>query len=138
MVNDIITAVETQLKTLCPNIYKFYQPQHFKTPSFLISVTDHGYGRLLHGTYASKISLDVQYFSGAKSVDIKAIRTDCVSMQETLLRGFNLVGGFRCINKDARITDNVLHFTFDVKYSERTVISDSLMASMTSDTNIKE
>lgn len=127
MVDDIITAIEAELKNLCPTVYKFYQPQKFKTPSFLISVTDQNYGRLLHGSFAGKISLDVQYFSGAKSVDIKATRADCVSMQETLLRGFNLVGGFRCINKDARITDNVLHFTFDVKYRECVAAANPIM-----------
>lgn len=119
MVDDIITAIETQLKTLCPTVYRFYCPQKFNTPSFLISVTDQDYGRLLRGSFSGKISLDVQYFSGAKSVDIKATRADCVAMQETLLRGLNLVGGFRCLNKDARITDNVLHVTFDVPYRER-------------------
>jgi hypothetical protein len=121
MTDDIIAAVETQLKALNPaaTVYRFYQPQNFKTPSFLISVTDQDYGRLLRGSFDSKLSLDVQYFSGAKSVDIKATRADCFAMQETLLRGFNLISRFRCINKDARITDNVLHFTFDVKYSER-------------------
>ena len=85
MVDDILTAIKTELAVLCPSavVYKFYQPQNFKTPSFLISVTDQNYGRLLRGSFAGKISLDVQYFSGAKSVDIKATRADCVSMQET-------------------------------------------------------
>ena len=129
MMDDIIAAVETRLKALNPNarVYQFYQPQKFETPSFLISVVDQDYGRRLRGSFDSKLSLDVQYFSGAKSVDIKATRADCVSMQETLLRGFNLIGKFRCINKDARITDNVLHFTFDIKYSERAVITNPLM-----------
>lgn len=138
MTDDIIAAIETQLKTLCPTVYRFYCPQNFKTPSFLISVTDQDYKRLLTGSFSGKLSLDVQYFSGAKSVDIKAIRADCVSMQETLLRGFNLVGSFRVLNKDARITDNVLHFTFDVKYSERVSNNDPLMQSMTQNTNTKE
>jgi hypothetical protein len=139
MTDDIITAIETQLKVLAPaaTIYRFYCPQNFKTPSFLISVIDHDYGRLLRGTYTGKLSFDVQYFSGAKSVDIKAIRTDCVSVQETLLRGLNLVGRFRCINKNARITDNVLHVTFDIKYSERVVVMDPLMNSMTNSTKEK-
>lgn len=131
MVDDIIAAIETELKTLCPNVYRFYCPQKFKTPSFLISVTDQDYRRLLRGSFAGKLSLDVQYFSGAKSVDLKAIRADCVSMQETLLRGFNLIGRFRCVNKDTRITDNVLHFTFDVKYSERVTVTDPQMQSVT-------
>lgn len=130
MTDEIIAAVEAQLKTLCPTVYRFYCPQKFKTPSFLISVTDQGYARLLTGSFAGKISLDVQYFSGAKSVDIKAIRADCVSMQETLLRGFNLVGGFRCVNKDARITDNVLHFTFDVKYREGIAAANPIMKNL--------
>ena len=127
MVDGVIMAIETELKTLCSTVYRFYCPQNFKTPSFLISVTDQDYSRLLTGSSAGKISLDVQYFSGAKSVDIKAIRADCVSMQEMLLRGFNLVGGFRCINKDARITDNVLHFTFDVKYRECVAVANQMM-----------
>lgn len=132
MTDDIILAVETQLKALYPNatVYCFYCPQNFKTPSFLISVVDQDYGRLLRGSFNSKLSLDVQYFSGEKSVDIKATRADCVSMQETLLRRFNLIGRFRCINKDARITDNVLHFMFDIKYSERAVSADPHMEKM--------
>lgn len=133
MTDDIIAAVEMQLKALCPAaaVYRFYCPQHFKTPSFLISVTDQDYSRLLTGSFTGKISLDVQYFSGAKSVDIKAVRADCISMQETLLRGFNLIGRFRCINKDARITDNVLHFTFDVPYRECAAAMDSTIENLT-------
>ncbi len=127
MVDDIIVAIEAQLKTLCPTVYRYYCSQKFKTPSFLISVTDQGYSRLLRGSSAGKISFDVQYFSGAKSVDIKATRADCISMQETLLRRFNLAGGFRCINKDARITNNVLHFTFDVKYRECVAAANPIM-----------
>ena len=133
MTDDIITAIETQLKALCPAaaVYRFYCPQHFKTPSFFISVTDQDYSRLLTDSFAGKISLDVQYFSGAKSVDLKAIRADCVSMQETLLRGFNLIGRFRCTNKDARITDNVLHFTFDIKYRECVAATNSTIENLT-------
>lgn len=131
MTDDIIAAIEARLKTFCPTVYRFYCPQKFKTPSFLISVTDQDYGRLLRGAFTGKLSLDLQYFSGAKAVDLKAIRADCVSMQETLLRGFNLIGRFRCVNKDVRITDNVLHFTFDIKYSERVTVTDPQMKSVT-------
>lgn len=128
MVDDIISAVEARLKELCSaTVYRFYQPQKFQTPSFLISVTDQNHDRLLRGTFKSKLSLDTQYFSGAKPADIKATRADCLAMQETLLRGFNLIGRFRCTNKDAQIVDNVLHFTFDVKYSERAVSTDPHM-----------
>ncbi|QEY33732.1 hypothetical protein FL966_00910 [Caproiciproducens galactitolivorans] len=139
MTDDIIAAIETQLNVLAPTatIYRYYCPQNFKTPSFLISIIDQDYGRLLRGTYTGKLSFDVQYFSGTKLIDIKATRADCISMQETLLKGMDLVGRFRCINKDARITDNVLHFTFDIKYSERAVVTDPQMNSVTNSTKEK-
>lgn len=139
MVDDIITAIETQLKTLFSSavVYRHYQPQNFKTPSFLISVTDQNYEPLLSGYYSGKLSLDIQYFSSAKTVDIKAIRTDCLTVQETLMREFDTFGDFRTLDKDARITDEVLHFTFNVNYREKLDVTNTLMESVTISESIK-
>jgi hypothetical protein len=121
MIDDILSAIKSELAALYPScvVYDYYHAQDFKTPSFLISIIDHGYGKRLKNTRKGKLSLDLQYFSGAKSVDIKAIRADCFAVQQVLLREIDLIGAsFRALNKDARITDNVLHFTFDINYSE--------------------
>ena len=131
MTDDIIAAVETQLKALYPSavVCRHYCPQNFN--AFLISITEASFGGLHKGMFAGKLSFDVQYFSGAKPDDIGAIRADCISVQETLFHGFDVIGRLRCVKKDAKITDNVLHFTFDVPYRERTTSADTSIGNLT-------
>ncbi len=57
-------------------------------------------------------------------------------MQMSLLRNFDLAGKYRALNKKATITDNVLHFTFDINYSEiKTDVSEKMQKQQTN-TNI--
>lgn len=90
-------------------------PQNFKPPAFVLFLIEQGYEKRLDKKYRSTVSFDLAYFSDK---DTAKVKSDCLEKQEALLRGFDLVGGFRVINKTARITDNVLHLIFDVKYSE--------------------
>lgn len=131
MTDEMMAAAETKLKTLDPAaaVYRHDRPKESRTPCFVISVTGQSCGRLLAGAFAGKLSLDIQYVSDA--ADSGAVRADCVAVQETLLREFQLLGRFRCIGKNAQITDNILHFTFDVKYSERAAVTGPQMNSVT-------
>ncbi len=117
MINNIKQAIVDKLPELYPG-YKIYDediPQNFKKPSFLISLTDQDYNKRLNSKYKSLISFDVAYFSDKRVTEIKE---DCFDKQMTIFRGFDLIGSYRVLNKQSNITDNVLHFTFDIVFSE--------------------
>jgi hypothetical protein len=117
MVSDIKSAIVYKLKELYPT-YKRYTddvPQNFVPPGFVIFEIDQDYEKRINTKYKSRIGFDVAYFSDKPTMEIKS---DCLVVQEVLHREFDLVGTFRTVNKNARITDNVLHMTFDINYSE--------------------
>lgn len=111
-------------------------PQNFSKPSFFTSVIDQDYEKRLNIKNKGLLSFDVAYFSAE---EISKIKSDCLVKQEDLLREFDLIGTvnkFRVLNKNARITDNVLHMTFDVNYSELKVESKIPMRTQETNTNI--
>lgn len=138
MISDIKNAIVYKLKELYPT-YKRHAddiPQKFTPPAFVIFEIDQDYTTRLNTKYSGRISFDVAYFSDKPSQEIKS---DCLTIQETLLREFNLIGTtnkFRVLNKNARITDNVLHITFDVKYSEMKVATGAKMQTQETNTNL--
>lgn len=117
MINNIKQAIGKTLADSYPNltIYDEDVPQKFKTPSFIINVVDMAYQKRLNQKYDGKITFDVAYFSDKKITEIKA---DLLTKQMVLFRAFEDAGQFRFWDKTARITDNVLHFIFDVSFSE--------------------
>ena len=120
MISDIKSAIVYKLKDLYPLVKRYTDdiPQNFGKPSFVVFEIDQDYNKRLNYKYKSRISFDVAYFSDKGTADIKS---DCQAVQETLLQGFDIIGTtskFWVLNKNARITDNVLHMTFDVNYSE--------------------
>jgi hypothetical protein len=140
MISDIQKAIAVECAYLYPSctVYKDYDPQNFKTPSFLITIADHTYGKRTGTINNSLVSFDLQYFSGVPTTNIAGIRADCHAVQENLFRAFDIVGIFRILNKSARITDEVLHFTFDIKYSEIKTVTETAMQTMTEKTGLKE
>jgi len=137
MISEIKSAIVYKLKDVFPLITRRYTddnvPQNFTTPSFFVSVIDQGYDKRINTKYKGLISFDVAYFSDMGVADIKS---DCLAKQEVLLREFDLVGTYRIRNKNARITDNVLHMTFDVNYSEVKVEAMLPMQTQTTNTNL--
>lgn len=140
MISDLQTAIKFKLNGLYGEytVYTDYIPQHFKTPSFLISIADQNYTKLLKDTYQGIITFDVQYFSGAKPTDIKATRLDCLTVQENLFRAFDTLGLCHPYNMGTKIMDEVLHFTFTVKYSEKMTTASELIEAITISETIKE
>lgn len=108
-------------------------PQNFKKPSFVILTIDQDYSKRLNTKYKSRIGFDIAYFSDKPITEIKS---DCLAVQEILLREFDYFGAFKALNKNARITDNVLHMTFDVNYSEIKIEDQIPMQAQTTNTNI--
>lgn len=135
MINDIKSAIVYKLRDLYPDHKRYVDdiPQDFKKPSFVVFQIDQDYSKRLNVKYNGRISFDVAYFSDKPKQDVK---TDCFVVQEVLMREFSMFGVFRATNKNARITDNVLHMTFDVNYSEMKVEDQTPMQTQETNTNI--
>jgi len=135
MINSVKQAIVDKLVELYSGytIYDEDVPQNFKKKSFLITMIEQDYNKRLNTKYKSLMSFDIAYFSDKKVTEIKA---DCVLVQLNLLRSFDLISGYRILNKQATTTDNVLHFTFDVKYSEIKEEIATIMQTETTNTNI--
>ncbi|MDF2611346.1 MAG: hypothetical protein K0R92_2820 [Lachnospiraceae bacterium] len=120
MVNEIKSAIVYKLKELYSTHKRYTDnvPQNFTPPAFVVKQINQDYGKRINTKNKGRISYDILYFSDKP---ITAIESDCQTVQELLFREFDLVGTFRAINKNATITDNVLHFTFDINYSEMKV-----------------
>lgn len=134
MISDIKQAIVNKLKELYPGytVYDEDVPQNFRKPSFLITVIEQDYSKRLNNRYRSSLSFDIAYFSDKKT----EIKGDCLLVQLNLLRSFDLIGTYRVKNKKANITDNVLHFTFDINYSEMKIEEFIKMQKQTTNTNI--
>lgn len=138
MISDIKQAIAQKILELYPEatVYDEDIPQNFKTPSFLVTVIEQNYGKRLANKYNSTVSFDVAYFSNKGKNEIKS---DCQAVQVNLLRAFDLMGGFRAQSLQATIVDNVLHITFDVRYSEiKTGEEIPKMQDQVTNTDIKE
>lgn len=135
MVQTVKSAIASKLKELYPtyNIYDEDVPQKFKTPSFMLSLINQDYTKRLDVKYSGLLSFDLAYFSDENVAETKG---DCIAKQQAILRAFDLVGTFRVLNKQANITDNVLHITFDVRYSEVKDIEEIKMQKQETNTNL--
>ena len=134
MINSVRQAIVDKLLEVYPGytIYADDVPQNFKKQSFLFSLIDQDYNKRVSNKYKSLLSFNVAYFSKL-TTDIKA---DCQDKQLSLFREFDLIGTYRVLNKQSTIVDNVLHFTFDIKYSEMKVETGTPMQTQTTNTNI--
>lgn len=116
MMSDLKTAIVNKLMELYPTGYAIYDedlPDSISKPAFLIRITKQSYNRQLNNKFISNITIDISYYS-SKS----AIRSDCIQVQETLLKAFDLLGTYQVTNKIAGITESILHFTFDIRFTE--------------------
>lgn len=135
MINSIRKAISSKLLELypaCP-IYKNDVSQNFKPPCFVLYIIDQNYDKRINTKYKSTISFDVAYFSDKPTTTIK---DDCLNKQQELFRAFDIIGTYRVLNKQCSITDNVLHLTFDINYSELLEETFSQMQTATTTTNI--
>ncbi|MBS4958412.1 MAG: hypothetical protein KHZ99_15410 [Clostridium sp.] len=137
MINNIRQCIVDNLLNVYPGIAIYDEdiPQNFKVPSFLITLTDHNYSKRINNKFNGEVSFDISFFSERDRFEIK---NDCLKVQQDLFRNFDLIGKYRALDKQATIVDNVLHFTFKIKYSEIKSIEESKMVSVELNTNIKE
>ncbi len=139
MIVELYKAISAECKKLCPDavMYRNNVPQGFKFPCFLVQVADTLAQRKLFDSQQIVQSMDVSYFP-EKGKEERLF--ECEKMKEEMLRAFDVIVAdsisFYVTGKNARITDDVLHFFFDVSYKEKLVKDEPLMEELT--TNITE
>lgn len=138
MISSVKQVIMNKLSELYPEssgytIYNEDIPENFNKPSLLITLVKQDYSKRINKKYKSLLSFDLAFFSNKEVTEIK---TDCLDVQLTLLRGLDIIGTFRVINKQATITDNVLHVTFDVNYSEINATVENQMQQQQTNTNL--
>lgn len=135
MINSLKQAIKDKLAALYPTtiIYDQELPTSLERPSFFIALTKQEYKKRIGNKYKSVLSFDIAYYSDNATADLK---TDCLEKQLELFRAFDLLNTVRVSNKQANITENVLHFTFDMSYSEMIVETDPVMQTQTTNTNL--
>ena len=134
MINDIIQAIADELAQLYPEceIRTDNIPQRFNPPLFLIKLIDQEYQNRIYGK-GGNVAFDIAYFSDKGA---QKIMGDCREVQENLLRNFDAIGTFRATGKNARTVDNVLHLTFNVKYSEIKITDYTAMKNQQTNTKL--
>jgi hypothetical protein len=135
MISEMKQAIVNKLQELYPTypIYMDDVPQSLTKPAFIIFLIEQEYKKRINSKYTGRIRFDVSYYSDKPTAETKL---DSQTVQENLFREFDLMGTFRAINKKSEFVDNVLHFTFDIKYSEMKVEMEAQMKSQTTNTNI--
>ena len=134
MINELYKAIAAGLKLIkfC-TIYREDVPQDFVTPCFMVTLYDQNPSRGINGRMKNSVRVDVLYFP-EDEVDYQE---ECWTVGESLRREFQPTG-FKIKNRNMKITDKVLHFLFDVDYTEYQEKSDVKMQSMSQNTVIKE
>ncbi|WMJ78499.1 MULTISPECIES: phage tail terminator family protein [unclassified Sedimentibacter] len=135
MIENLKQSIVDKLIELYPEyaVYDEEMPQGTNEKSFFIAITGQDYGKRFNNKFKSSVSFDIAYFSNEEAGKIKA---DCQNVQISLLRNFDSAGIYRVLNKKAAITDNVLHFTFNVTFYEiREEISDKMQRQQTNTNN---
>lgn len=135
MVQEVKQIIAAKLVSIHNNakVYDEEVLQGFKEPSFFISTYEQNYEKRIGAKYTSNLVFDVAYFP-----DKKTSNNEIQDIGVELFREFDLVGGFRIINKKANITDGILHFMFEIKYSELKIENNIKMANLEQNINYKE
>ncbi len=116
MISEIKQAIKDMLLAVYPDGYSIYDeelPEGYSKPAFYLTLINQNYSRRMNNKFTSLLSFDLAYYSSSAES-----RTDCIGIQQELLRAFHTVSTYHVLNRNAKITDNVLHFTFDIRYGE--------------------
>ena len=138
MLNEIKQSIKDNLTALFPPgegyaLFDETVPEGSEKPYFLLLLTEQTYSKKLKNKYQSTLSFDLGYYS---NLDIAENKKDLMRVQETLIRSFDSAGTYRVRNKSAQITEQVLHVTFDISYSEMKVEEAVSMQQIEATTNI--
>ena len=120
MTDEMYKAIAAEcMKIKDCRVYRDNHPQNFREAAYLVVTVDTECVRQLHGMQKVTHSMDVQYFPESP---IQGRYRECEDMKEEMLRRFDVIEAdgvsFYVRGKTANITDDVLHFLFDVTYTE--------------------
>lgn len=139
MTVELYKAVSVECLKVCPKarMYRNNIPQDFKVPCFLVTVTDTQAQRKLFNSLQIRQSMDVSYFPEAGKQERLF---ECEKIKEEMMRAFDVIGteglSFYVTGKNANVTDDVLHFMFDVIYKEKKITNEPIIEDIS--TNITE
>ena len=121
-IDTLYKAIEAECRTAVPELAKIYRdniPQNAELPFVLVLIIDTDVSRRLANQQRVKQSFDVQYFPGC---DIQDRRKECEKVKQEMLRHFDVISAdgisFYVREKNANVTDDVLHFMFSATYTE--------------------
>ncbi len=136
MISELYKSVSAGLNAVkdC-KIYREDVPQHFKTPSFMVTIYEQNPFRGINGRLKNEVHLDVLYFP--ENREKVELQEECWAVGQALAREFT-VPGFKMKNRNLKIEDDVLHFLFDVDYREFKDIPGVKMRTQTIEERIKE
>ena len=114
MSQDVKVLVINKISENYPEhtIYDEDLPENYQKPSFLVHVSSQSAVSGIGGREVNTMAFDISYYSNANEGN----NQDCYLVGAKLLQEFQLTQGFRLKNKKAETIENVLHFTFEVKY----------------------
>lgn len=136
MVNDLYAGVAAGLKAVknC-TVYREDVPQGFRIPCFMVTIIDQNPSRGINGRLKNEVSMDILYFPQNEG---KAEgQEECWEVGQSLTREL-VVPGFKIRNRNLKITDRVLHFTFDVSCREFREETTPKMQEMSQNMKVKE
>ena len=120
MISNIIQAIADTINNDFNGvtIYQDNIPKGFKTPAFVIYTIDIESNRKINDCNESIISFDLCYFSDSNRIDklydMEKVR-DYFMHMHTVSDG---VDTFRLLNRQNKTVDDVVHYTFDIKYKD--------------------
>ena len=121
-IDILYKAISAECRSVVPELKKICRdniPQNANAPFILVLITDTDVRRCLANRQRVKQSFDVQYFPGG---EIQNYRKECEKVKQEMLRGFDVISAdgisFYVKEKNANVTDDVLHFLFSVSYVE--------------------
>lgn len=134
MMDRMYHSIKSGLKAVkdC-RVYQEDVFQNFSTPSWLILPYDQHPAAGINGCINNRVRLDVAYFPK----DDTEINAECWAIGQSLARDFRMEG-FKIKNRSLKITDDVLHFMFDVDYREYLPDGTPQMQGMSQRTDMKE
>lgn len=121
-IDTLYKAIAEECRTAVPELAKIYRdniPQNAELPFVLVLIIDTDVNRRLANQQRVKQNFDVQYFPGCC---IQDRRKECEKVKQEMLRHFDVISAdgisFYVREKNANVTDDVLHFMFSATYTE--------------------
>ncbi|BCJ92588.1 hypothetical protein acsn021_01570 [Anaerocolumna cellulosilytica] len=111
---EIQNMLKQKLAELFPGvtIYEEDLPENHQKPSFHLQTTARQISRGLGDRENQDYSFDISYYSNVTG----GIKKDCLEVGTVLLQELGLSGGLNLRNKKAETIEDVLHYTFNIRF----------------------